>query len=151
MKVFEVDQPGAQAWKQRRLRELGFGIPEWLRLVPIDFEAGGSWQENPKNAGFDSAKPAVLASTGVSMYLTKDAIAATLRQIAEFAPGSTLAMTFILPLELRNPRSVRDARRRREAPVQAAHRFSVSFLRRKCSHEPARQVSRKSSTSREPG
>jgi O-methyltransferase involved in polyketide biosynthesis len=32
--------------------------------------------------------------------LTKDAIAATLRQVATLAPGSALAMTFLLPLEL---------------------------------------------------
>jgi O-methyltransferase involved in polyketide biosynthesis len=34
------------------------------------------------------------------MYLTKDANAATLRQIAGIAPASTLAMTFLLPTEL---------------------------------------------------
>jgi O-methyltransferase involved in polyketide biosynthesis len=34
------------------------------------------------------------------MYLTKDAITATLRQMAALAPGSTFAMTFLLPLEL---------------------------------------------------
>src|SRR5216683_6329571 len=38
LRVFEVDQPGPQAWKRERLLELGFGIPEWLRLVPVDFE-----------------------------------------------------------------------------------------------------------------
>jgi len=32
--IFEVDQPGPQAWKRQRLVELGFGIPEWLRMVP---------------------------------------------------------------------------------------------------------------------
>src|SRR5258708_1220740 len=32
--VFELDQAGPQAWKRRRLVKLGFGIPEWLRLVP---------------------------------------------------------------------------------------------------------------------
>jgi len=37
LRVFEVDQPGTQAWKRRRLEELGFGVPDWLRLVPIDF------------------------------------------------------------------------------------------------------------------
>jgi O-methyltransferase involved in polyketide biosynthesis len=42
----------------------------------------------------------MVASTGVSLYLTRDAIAATLRQVAEFAPGSTMAMTFLLPIEL---------------------------------------------------
>jgi methyltransferase (TIGR00027 family) len=100
LKVFEVDQPGPQAWKRQRLIELGFGVPEWLRLVPVDFEAGGSWWEQLKTAGFDAGQPAVVASTGVSMYLTKDAIAATLRQVAALAAGSTLAMTFLLPLEL---------------------------------------------------
>jgi methyltransferase (TIGR00027 family) len=34
LRVFEVDQPGPQAWKRQRLLELGFGITEWLRLVP---------------------------------------------------------------------------------------------------------------------
>jgi O-methyltransferase involved in polyketide biosynthesis len=43
------------------------------------------------------------AGRGVSMYLTRDAIAATLRRVAALAPGSTLAMTFLLPLELMAP------------------------------------------------
>jgi O-methyltransferase involved in polyketide biosynthesis len=51
-------------------------------------------------ASFDSGQPAVVVSTGVTMYLTRDATAATLRQIAGLAPGSTLAMTFLLPTEL---------------------------------------------------
>jgi len=37
------------------------------------------------------------------MYLTQDSIAATLRQVAALAPGSTLAMEFILPLEFADP------------------------------------------------
>jgi len=100
LRIFEVDQPGPQAWKRRRLLELGYGIPDWLRLVPVDFEAGGSWFEQVTAAGFDAARPAVVASAGVSLYLTKDATAATLRQIAALAPGSTVAMTFLLPLNL---------------------------------------------------
>jgi methyltransferase (TIGR00027 family) len=100
LRVFEVDQPGPQAWKRQRLIELGFGIPEWLRLVPVDFEAGGSWWEQLIAAGFDPGQPAVVVSTGVSMYLTKDSNAATLHQLAGIAPASTLAMTFLLPAEL---------------------------------------------------
>jgi O-methyltransferase involved in polyketide biosynthesis len=48
----------------------------------------------------DPGQPAVIVSTGVSMYLTTDANAATLRQVAGLAPGSTLAMTFLLPADL---------------------------------------------------
>lgn len=101
--VFEVDQPDSQAWKRRRLIELGFGISPSLRLVPVDFEAGDRWWERLAASGFDSGRPAVVASTGVSMYLTRDAIAATLRHVAALATGSTLVMSFMLPIEFADP------------------------------------------------
>jgi methyltransferase (TIGR00027 family) len=132
MRVFEVDQPGPQAWKRQRLIELGFGIPEWLRLVPVDFEAGGrgrerlkaAWWEQLKIAGFDSSQPAVVSSAGVSMYLTKDAVTETLRQIAVLAPGSTLAMTFILPLEFAEP----EERPRHETAEKGARASGTPFI-----------------------
>jgi methyltransferase (TIGR00027 family) len=98
--VFEVDRAAPQAWKRRRLTELGFGVPDWLRLVSVDFEAGGSWWERLLAAGFDAGRPAVVACTGVTMYLTRDAVAATLRKLANLAAGSTLAMTFLVPIDL---------------------------------------------------
>ncbi|MFH8984933.1 class I SAM-dependent methyltransferase [Streptomyces varsoviensis] len=98
-RVFEIDQYGPQEWKRRRLHEVGYGVPDWLRLVPVDFEADEDWWERLVEAGFDPDRPAVLASTGVSMYLTEDAVADTLAKAAKTAPGSTLAMTFLLPPE----------------------------------------------------
>jgi methyltransferase (TIGR00027 family) len=103
LRVFEIDRPDPQAWKSQRLIEIGFGLPDWLRFVPVDFEAGGSWRDGLLTAGFDDSKPAIVVSTGVSMYLTKDANMATLRQVAALAPGSIFAMTFLLPLELADP------------------------------------------------
>ena len=122
--LFEVDRPGPQAWKRQRLAALGFGLPPWLRFVPVDFEAGGSWWEELAKAGFDRAKPAILASTGVSMYLTKAANAATLRQIAALAPGSTLIMSFLLPLELAEPA----LRPGLEASVKGARAGGTPFI-----------------------
>lgn len=124
LRVFEVDQPGAQAWKRRRLIDLGFDIPEWLRLVPVNFEAGVSWWAALQGAGFEASEPAVVASTGVSMYLTKAAIAATLRQIAMLPVGSTLAMTFLLPLELLDPQE----RPRHEVVYKAARAAGTPFI-----------------------
>jgi len=103
LRVFEVDRPGPQAWKRQRLDALGFGVPDALRLVSVDFEAGESWWSRLADEGFDARRPAVIASTGVSMYLTREANLATLRQIAQLAPGSTLAMTFLLPLDQIDP------------------------------------------------
>jgi methyltransferase (TIGR00027 family) len=125
--VFEVDKPGPQAWKRERLIELGFGIPEWLRLVPVDFEAGDVWWQRLAEASFDAGQPAVVASTGVSMYLTKDAIAATLRQVAALAPGSTLAMSFLLPAELADP-EVRFGLQRAAAAARASGTPFISFF-----------------------
>ena len=101
--VFEIDQPGTQAWKRRRLDAAGYGVPEWLRLVPTNFETDDAWLRQLIAAGFDTARPAVIVSTGVSMYLSKEANEATLRQVAGLAPGSTLAMSFLLPAELLEP------------------------------------------------
>src|SRR6202012_2135476 len=80
--------------------DLGYGIPDWLRLVPVDFEDGASWRAEATKAGFDPARPGGVASTGVSMYLTREANAGTLRDLATLAPGSTVAVTFLLPLDL---------------------------------------------------
>ncbi len=98
--VFEIDQPNTQSWKRQRLIELGFGVPDWLRFVPVDFETGGSWLDELASAGFDETKPAIVVSTGVSMYLTRDANMLTLRQVAAFAPASTFTMSFLLPIEM---------------------------------------------------
>jgi methyltransferase (TIGR00027 family) len=100
LRVFEVDQPGTQVWKRRRLIELGYDIPDWLRLVPVDFDGGESWWDRLVEAGFDTGRPTIVASTGVTMYLTRAANRATLQQVATLAPGSTFATTFLLPAEL---------------------------------------------------
>jgi methyltransferase (TIGR00027 family) len=124
LRVFEIDQPGPQAWKRRRLIELGLGVPDALRLVPVDFEAGDDGWQRLAEAGFDPARAAVVASTGVSMYLTKEAIAATLRQVASLAPGSTFVMSFLLPLELAEP----EARFGLEMAAKGARASGTPFI-----------------------
>lgn len=125
--VFEADRPGPQIWKRQRLIELGYGIPEWLRLVPVDFEAGDDWLQRLAAAGFDATRPAVVASTGVSMYLTREAVADTLRQVAALAPGSRFAMTFLLPLELAGP-EVRAGLQMAEKGARASGTPFLSFF-----------------------
>jgi len=98
--VFEVDQPRPQEWKRQRLTALGYGVPDWLRLIPVDFEADEDWWKALLDAGLDTQTRALVSSSGVSMYITKAATSATLRQLAGLAPGSIVVMTFMLPLEL---------------------------------------------------
>src|SRR6478736_2687768 len=127
MHVFEIDRPGPQAWKRQRLVDLGLGVPSFLRLVPVDFEAGDAWWERLAASGFDSRRSAIVASTGVSMYLTREAIATTLRQVAALAPGSTLVLSFMLPIELADP-EVRPGIERAAAGARANGTPFISFF-----------------------
>lgn len=126
--VYEVDHPDTQTWKRQRLADLGFRGQDELRFVAVDFEAGESWRAQLAKAGFDATQRAVVASTGVSMYLTREANLATLREVAQLAPGSTLAMTFTLPLDM-----IDEPERSRHAAVyeraRAAGTPFVSFFR----------------------
>jgi methyltransferase (TIGR00027 family) len=126
--VFEIDQPGTQAWKRQRLVETGYGVPDGLKLVPVDFEAGESWRQKLVAAGFDTGRPAMVTSTGVSMYLTREATMAMLREVAFFAPGSTFAMSFLLPLEMAEP-AVRPGMEMAAKGARASGTPFISFFR----------------------
>ncbi|HEY1506366.1 MAG TPA: class I SAM-dependent methyltransferase [Stellaceae bacterium] len=125
--IFEIDRPRMTEWKRRRLNDTGYGVPDWLHLAPVDFEAGESWLERLAASGFDRGKPAIVVSTGVSMYLTREANAATMRQVAMLAEGSILAMTFMCPMELADPED-RPARGWAEAGARAAGTPFITFF-----------------------
>lgn len=97
--VFEVDHPASQELKRSAVR----GLPQRTRVtyVPVDFEYQSLVEQLVAN-GFDPARPAVVAWLGVTLYLTRDAIAATLRDVASFAAGTQLVLDYLLPAELRD-------------------------------------------------
>ncbi len=66
-------------------------------------------------------------SSGVSMYLTEEANVTALRQVATLAPGSTLATTFILPLELADP-DIRPGLQMAERGARASGTPFISFF-----------------------
>lgn len=96
-RLFEVDLPATQTWKQTRLREAGIAVPPSLRFVPVDFESVGL-AEGLARAGFDADAPAVFSWLGVTMYLDEAAVAETLRFIAGCAKGSAVLFEYALPL-----------------------------------------------------
>ncbi len=77
LRVFELDHPATQAEKRRRLTEAQIAEPAHLSYVAHDFE-GGSMNAALKAAGFDPDRRTFVIWLGVTPYLTKEALFATL-------------------------------------------------------------------------
>jgi methyltransferase (TIGR00027 family) len=91
--VFEVDFPATSGRKARILARRARELPAVdVRRVEIDFQTE-SLEERLLASGFTRGAPAFFVWEGVSMYLTRDAVKATLRAIATLGgAGSELAM-----------------------------------------------------------
>lgn len=110
VRVFEVDQPDSQQWKQRRLDDLEVEIPPSLAFVSVDFERE-TLADGLRRAGFDDTRPTILSWIGVTMYLGLDAVEQTLRSIASCAPATRVVLTYDVPASALSgmQREVRDA------------------------------------------
>jgi methyltransferase (TIGR00027 family) len=100
LNLYEVDVSATQDWKVGRLRELGLEPPPTCRFVGVDFESGQSWLERLLEAGFEPSAAAVVASLGVTQYLTTEATLENMRRAASLAPGSRYLCTFIIDPDL---------------------------------------------------
>jgi methyltransferase (TIGR00027 family) len=96
LRVFEVDHPATQAWKRQRLAELGVPAPAGLVFAPVDFERQ-TIREGLEQAGFAFGDQAVFSWLGVTMYLTLDAIHATLATLAQCRAGTRVVLTYNQP------------------------------------------------------
>jgi len=94
--VFEVDMPATQAFKRDLLSRTRIDVPDSLTFVPVDFETQGL-SEQLRAAGLREDQPAFFSWLGVSMYLTRDAIMATLGYVAGRPPGSGITFDYMLP------------------------------------------------------
>ncbi len=93
MRVFEVDHPATQAWKQDLLRQAGLSMPDWASAVPVDLQHG-SLQAALEDAGFRGDRPACFVWLGVTPYLTEAAIEGTLRYVASLPRGTCIVFDY---------------------------------------------------------
>jgi methyltransferase (TIGR00027 family) len=97
VRVFEVDHPATQAWKQRRLADTAIPIPPTVTFVPVDFERH-NLRESLMKAGLDPQRPAVFSWLGVTPYLEEAAIWQTLADIAFFSTtGGGVIFDYSIP------------------------------------------------------
>ena len=96
LRVFEVDHPDTQAEKRRRLAATEIPVPEHLVFAPCDFERQ-SLGDALGQAGFDERRRTVFMWLGVTPYLTKDAVEATLRYVSGLSGGAEIVFDYANP------------------------------------------------------
>lgn len=102
LRVFEVDQPATQAWKRMRLAEVGLAEPTSLTFVPVDFEQQ-SLADELTRAGLVPDAPTFFSWLGVTPYLTKAAVIATLSTVAQLTrSGGGITFDYAVPVESLN-------------------------------------------------
>ena len=91
LQVFEVDHPATQVSKRRRIKKLGWRQPTQLHFVPVDFT-----QENLRAAltrsPYDPQTKSFFSWLGVTYYLSRQAVFATLRTIADVSPADSMVI-----------------------------------------------------------
>jgi methyltransferase (TIGR00027 family) len=94
--IFEVDRSESQAWKRRRLKEMGVAIPTSVTYVPADLSSG-SLRQPLVDAGFDPTRPAIVSAIALTQYLAQPAIEEMLQLASSFGAGSRLVITYVVP------------------------------------------------------
>ena len=106
IRVYEIDQPATQQWKQQLLESSGCGIPDNLEFVPANLEEETVPQALARSS-FNSTEPAFFSWLGTTMYLTREAVFRTLESIADsLAPGSEIVFDYRVPIEFVSPEDV---------------------------------------------
>ena len=103
LRIFEVDQPEVQARKRSKLPE-ELSNSENMTYVAVDF-THQSLTEQLMNAGFDQNKSTVFTLEGVSQYITKEALSATIKEVAALTQrgSSTFFISYVSDLFDKNP------------------------------------------------
>jgi methyltransferase (TIGR00027 family) len=91
LQVFEIDHPAMQAFKRQRLSKLGWEIPAQLHWVPVDFAKENLATALDRSA-YDPQASSFFSWLGVTYYLTRDVVFATLQAIADSTPAGSTVM-----------------------------------------------------------
>jgi methyltransferase (TIGR00027 family) len=127
LRVFEVDFPATQAWKQTMLAEAAIVAPDNLTFVPLDFEHQ-TLAEGLAEAGLDNRRPAFFGWLGVVPYLTLDAFRATLDAIALLPSGSAVSFDYALSPETLTPQRKRVFDELSKRVAAAGEPFQLFFM-----------------------
>lgn len=94
VRAYEVDQPANIDFKRVRLHKVFGRMPEYLTLVPVDFEVDDLGVSLATN-GFRVEDIAMFVWEGVTQYLSEEAVRKTLAFLSNAGAGSRLVFTYV--------------------------------------------------------
>jgi methyltransferase (TIGR00027 family) len=92
--VFELDLPENIEYKRAKLQQVYGGVPDYVTLVPIDFDS----QELASvlaSHGYRDVYKSFFILEAVTQYLSEDGVQNTFRFLARANTGSRLAFTYV--------------------------------------------------------
>lgn len=104
LRVYEVDHPATQAWKQHLLHEAHIDLPLCLTFAPVDFEKE-TLSEALVKAAFRHEQRTFFSWLGVTPYLERKTVLATLRWIITVCSHNAVVFDYTVPRELLNSSS----------------------------------------------
>lgn len=103
LRVVEIDHPDTQALKRACIAKSGVALPDTVDFVAADL-AQETLAAALRRSALRLSEPAFFSWLGVTMYLSREANLATLRDIAATAaPGSELVFSYLDAAVLRLP------------------------------------------------
>lgn len=102
LQIYELDHPTVVDEKIRRMSKTPLSIPPNLIFVPIDFNTQ-NLEEELSRSGYKPSMKTLFIWEGVTQYITKEAIEATLEYISRSVAGSRVVFTYVLKDFLDHP------------------------------------------------
>jgi methyltransferase (TIGR00027 family) len=101
-KVFELDAAPTQNRKAKCLRRAHIDVPQYVTLVPIDFNRE-SLKDVLERAGYENQKKTLFMWEGVSYYLEPASVDTTLEFVGHSShPESVIAFDYAIPVSEEN-------------------------------------------------
>ena len=116
--LFEVDHPATQQVKMEKLERLLDGLPDHVTFVPLRFDSE-NLEERMVQSGYRPDGKTLFIWEGVTMYLTAEAVDATLAFVANHsAVGSSIIFDYFPPSVADGTCPYREARTLRKLVVR---------------------------------
>lgn len=104
VRFFEVDEPGIQEEKKKKLFKIDKALPSHVTFVPMDFSTQ-SLEDELQVAGFSNEVQTLFIWEGVTQYLSREAVENTLKFMGASLKGSRVVSTYVLQGFLDDPSS----------------------------------------------